>query len=287
MVSDGREYEQFVKNLQQALLDSEDLIKQKNIKIETNKKLKDNCGIEREFDLYWEYELAGVTYKTVIECKDYQSRVSIEKIDALIGKIRDLPDLRAVFATKTGYQSGAKTKAVRNKIDLLIFREESDEDWQDDQGNSFVKNITIDMNMRFPARIISFSPKFDANWVEENTDIDISKPFSVNMRNDLVTIEDNDKDEKYTVLQLQERLGAFRRGQSGEFAHEQEFDDAYLYCEKLKLKLKAYTIRYSISLPSSWPINIDLSKELVGVVEYLHKGTKTAVFPDKVIKDWH
>jgi hypothetical protein len=36
------------------MLDSEDLIKQKNVKIETNKKLTDNCGVEREFDLYWE-----------------------------------------------------------------------------------------------------------------------------------------------------------------------------------------------------------------------------------------
>lgn len=287
MANDGSEYEQFVKNLQQALLDSEDLIKQNNVKIETNKKLKDNCGVEREFDLYWEYELAGVTYKTVIECKDYQSRVSIEKIDALIGKVRDLPDLKAVFATKTGYQSGAKTKAKFNKIDLLIVREESDEDWQDDEGNPFIKKIAINMELVSAARAISFSPEIDGNWVKENTDIDVSKPFNLNMRNDRITIEDNDKGDKYTILHLEERLGASHRGQSGEFTHEQKFDDAYIYCEDLKLKLRAYTIRYSVSLPINMPINIDYSKELVGVIEYLHKGTKTAVFSDKVIKDWH
>lgn len=60
---------------------------QKNIEIERNKKIKDNYGIVREFDLYWEYELAGVIYKTIIECKDYASRVSIDKIDAFIGKL--------------------------------------------------------------------------------------------------------------------------------------------------------------------------------------------------------
>lgn len=287
MANDGKDYEQFVKSLQQALLDSEDLIKQKNVQIETNKKITDNCGVEREFDLYWEYELAGVTYKTVIECKDYQSKVSLEKIDALIGKIRDLPDLKAVFATKTGYQSGAKAKAEFNKIDLLIVREESDEDWQDKEGNPFIKEIAINMELVSAARTISFSPEIDGNWAKENTDLDLSNPFNLNMRNDLIKIEDCDKGEKYTILQLEERLGATHRGESGEFEKEKKFDDAFIYCDGLKLKLKGYKIRYSVSLPITMPINIDYSKELVGVIEYLHKGTKTAVFTDRIEKGWH
>ena len=68
-MSNGKDYEEFVKTLQQALLYSELIGSSKNIEIESNKKITDNNGIEREFDLYWEYELAGVTYKTVIECK--------------------------------------------------------------------------------------------------------------------------------------------------------------------------------------------------------------------------
>ena len=286
MANDGKDYEQFVKSLQQALLDSEDLIKQKNVKVEANKKLIDNCGTKREFDLYWEYELAGVIYKTVIECKDYQSRVSIEKIDALIGKTRDLPDLKAVFATKTGYQSGAKTKAEFNKIDLLVVREESDDDWQDEDGNPFIKKIAINMELVSAARTISFSPEIDGNWAKENTNLDLDKPFNLNMRNDLILIEDIKKDEKYTILQLEERLGTSHRGESGEFTHKQEFSDAYIYCDDLRLKLRSYVVRYSVSLPIKMPINIDYSKELVGVIEYLHKGTKTAIFSDKIIKDW-
>lgn len=287
MANDGKGYEQFVKDLQQALLDSEDLIKQKNVKIEANKKILDNCGVEREFDLYWEYELAGVTYKTVIECKDYESRVSLEKIDALIGKTRDLPDLKAVFATKTGYQSGAKTKAEFNKIDLLVVRKESDEDWQDGHGNPLIKEIAINMELVSAARTISFSPEIDGNWAKENTDLDLSKPFNLNMRNDLITIEDNEKGEKYTILQLEEMLGGSHPGESGEFEKDRKFNDAFIYCDGLKLKLRGYKIRYSVSLPIKMPINIDYSKELVGVIEYLHKGTKTAVFSDRIVKDWH
>ena len=34
-----------------------------------------SCGIERQFDIYWEYELGGLTYKTAIECKDYRKSI--------------------------------------------------------------------------------------------------------------------------------------------------------------------------------------------------------------------
>lgn len=54
-MSDGKAYEVFVQNLQQAMLDSERFSDQKTIKIERNKKIEDNFGIVREFDLYWEY----------------------------------------------------------------------------------------------------------------------------------------------------------------------------------------------------------------------------------------
>lgn len=116
MSNNGREYEEFVASLQKALFESEQWTELRNIQIEQNKKIKDNFGILREFDLYWEYELAGITYKTVIECKDYASKVSIEKIDALLGKIRDIPDLKPIFATKTGYSPVQKPKHIIIKL---------------------------------------------------------------------------------------------------------------------------------------------------------------------------
>jgi hypothetical protein len=286
VANDGKDYEQFVKDLQQGLLDSEDFIKQKNICIETNKMITDNCGIKREFDLYWEYELAGITYKTVIECKDYASKVSVEKIDALIGKTRDIPDLKAIFATKTGYQSGAKTKAEHNKIDLLIVRVQGDQDWEDSDGNPYIKEIAIKMELISAARTLAFAPLIDGDWARENTDLDLDKPFNLNMRNDLIIIEDLDKDEKYSILELEERLGSIHHGESGEFTKVEEFKDAFIYCEDTKLKLRGYKMTYSISLPIQMPINIDYSKELVGVIEYLHKGTKTAIFTDGKSREW-
>lgn len=286
MTNDGRSYEQFVKRLQQALLDSEDIFKQKNILVEANKRLVDGCGVKREFDLYWEYELGGIIYKTVIECKDYSSPVSIEKIDALIGKTHDLPELKAVFATKTGYQSGAKTKALKNNVDLLVVREQCDEDWYDSDGTPYLKTIDINIVAKSAARTTSFRPVIDGNWMKENTDIDISKPLNFSNRNDKVMIEDIANGDTYSILQLEGRLSAEHFDEYGTFTKVKEFEDAYIYIDGMKMRLKLFTIEYVIATPISLPILIDYSKELLGVIEYLGRGSKTAVFKDKIVKDW-
>ena len=285
MHNDGKEYEKFVASLQQALLNAENITTQKNIQIELNKKIIDNCGIEREFDLYWEYELGGLIYKTVIECKDYNSNIAVEKIDALIGKTRDIPDLRAVFATKKGYQSGSKKKAQQNKIDLLVIREQNDSDWEDKYGNPFIKSIHINMRINMPAIITKFEPVIDAEWVEDNTEIDVTKPFSLSGINNEIFIEDLDKNEKYTLHNLASKLAPLGGQEFGNFKDSVKFSNAFIYHKDLKLKIRAYNIEYSISKPFNNPMVIDFSKELVGVIEYLQRGTKKSIFRKGIIKE--
>lgn len=283
--NDGRDYEQFVANLQQALLDAENITNQTNVIIEQNKKIIDSCGIEREFDLYWEYTFAGLTYKTIIECKDYNSNISIEKIDALIGKIRDIPDLRAVFATKKGYQSGAKKKAEQNKVDLLIIREQNDSDWQDKNGNPLLKIINIAMHVNMPAQITKFEPKINANWVKENTDIDISKPLIMSGLNNEIFIEDISKNEKYSLFDLSNKLTTLGSQEFGTFSKNEKFDNAFIYYKDIKLKIDSYLCEYSIAKPYKTSIEKDFSKELIGVIEYLQQGTKKSIFKEGIIKE--
>lgn len=284
MANTGKEYELFVAKLQQALLNAETITTQKNIQVEVDKKITDNCGIERQFDIYWEYELSGITYKTVIECKDYNSNVSVEKIDALIGKIRDIPDLKAVFATKKGYQSGAKAKADQNKIDLLIVREQNDTDWTDEDGTPLIKKICINMHLCRPAHIHKFEPVIDGEWVKENTAIDTTKPISLSGLNNEIFIENIDSGETYSLHELASRLAPLESKEYGVFEKVEKFNNVFIYHKDLRLKLAGYKIEYSISKPINEPIEIDFSKELIGIVEYLQKGTKKSIFRDGVIK---
>ena len=285
MAKMGSEYEQFVQKLQQALLDSESFAEQHNITVERNKKIIDNIGIEREFDLYWEYELAGITYKTIIECKDYSSRISIEKIDALIGKLHDLPDIKPVFATKIGYQSGAEIKARQNKIDLLIVREQNNNDWQDENGDPLVKQIEINIHALSPARITKFQPFIDRDWVIQNTNIDVSKPLNFGANNNEIFIDNRISGERYSLYDLASRLD-FINNQYGNFTDKEEFEDAYIQYDTICFKLRAYQVDYELLPPQIHTLTIDYAKELIGVIEYLHQGKITAVFKDRIIKEW-
>jgi len=285
MHNNGKEYEQFVADFQQALLDSEKFIAQNNIKIELNKKIEDNCGNEREFDLYWEYELGGIVYKTVIECKDYNSNISVEKIDALIGKIKDIPDLKAVFATKKGYQRGAQKKAQQNRIDLLIVREQNDKDWEDAEGNPYLKEIHINMEFKLPAVITTFEPLIDRNWVQQNTEIDTSKPIEFSELNNAIFIDDLDNDKKYSIHELESQLSHSHNENFGKFTKEEKFNNAFLCYGEMKLKLHSYKIEYLIGKSFQQPMLIDFSKELIGVIEYLHKGIKKTIFREGVIRE--
>ena len=69
MVNTGTEYEQFVQNLMQAILDSENQGGQKNIKVRHNEKIADIFGIERQFDVLWEYELGGMFIIQLLNAK--------------------------------------------------------------------------------------------------------------------------------------------------------------------------------------------------------------------------
>ncbi|MCP3921960.1 MAG: restriction endonuclease [Desulfobacterales bacterium] len=278
MKNTGKKYEVFVANLQKALIHSEKISEQKNIKIELNKKITDNCGLEREFDIYWEYEFAGITYKTVIECKDYNSKISVEKIDSLIGKIRDIPDLKPIFATKMGYQSGAKSKASSNKIELLIVREQNETDWVDENGNPYIKIINIDMTYLLPARITNFIPIIDEDWTMKNTDVDISKKLNLTDSTDKIIIEDLVENKKYSIFDMENELTKDSKGKKGNFEKEKEFKNAFIYCGNQNFKLNSYKFEYTIDGKIEQPIKIDFSKELIGVIEYFQKGVKKSIY---------
>ena len=280
----GSEYEAFVARLVQAILDAEEFVDGKNIAVEKNKIIEDTCGVRREFDVYWEYGLGDFAYKTVIECKDYNSTVSIDKIDALVGKARDMPDLKLAFATRKGYQRGAQRKAKKNGINLLIVREQNDSDWQLEDGTPLIKKLVIDLHVQVPPRILNFEPIIDGNWVTEHTDIDTNKPFNFVDQTDQIFIEDVKASKRFSLKDIEDQLQPQGDSEHGNFEVTEQFEDAYLLNRDLKVKLRGYKAEYGIAPPIRQPIEIDYSNELIGVVEYLEKGTKKKIFGSKIVE---
>lgn len=111
----SRDYERITAMIQEAFKDHE------LTKIHRNKKIYDRDGIEREFDVYIEAIANGYSVNIAIECKMYKKRkVSIDKIDSFLKKCSDFPEInKMAFVSFSGYQKGAKEKALLNGVKLF------------------------------------------------------------------------------------------------------------------------------------------------------------------------
>lgn len=276
MKNTGKDYEEFVQSLYQAIIRSEfiGITDHKNINVEINKFISDKNGIERQFDIYWEYTLADITYKTVIECKDYKSKVSIDRIDSFIGKLSDIPGLRGLFASRNGYQSGAHIKAQQHNIELLIIREQNASDWKNEDGVPLLKAVNFNATAILPAHIVGFEMQLPkgANPIEN------MGGFS-----NEITIQHNDTGKKYTIQDLSGILLKEHNDQYGKFEKEEKFLGKVITPNDV-IPIVGYKVQYEILKPSTESWTLDFGEKLIGVVEYLHKGTKSLVFDDTIKK---
>lgn len=107
LVNSGKELEDLVRLIQETLKDP------KNTIIYSNAKVKNNSGTKREIDILIETEINNFNLKIAIECKDYKTPISVEKIEAFKGKCDRIPDInKKVFVSTHGYQKDA-VKAAR------------------------------------------------------------------------------------------------------------------------------------------------------------------------------
>lgn len=288
----GKEYEEFIGAIQQSLLNAEGMSHLKNILVEVNKKIEDRNGILRQFDVYWEFNYGGYDYKTVIECKDYASTVTIDKIDAFIGKTQDIPGLRLIYATKTGYQSGTKKKAEQYKIDLLIIREGIDDDWTTPDGTPLVKSINLNIIAQSPPKITSFYPFIDSSWLKSQSGLnieDINNNFN-NILNNEVFISNQVTGIRYSLYDLANSLAdKIPDIKYGNGTYSETLSNSYLESAngELKIKIIGYKLNYQYSEPTVSTSVIDYSKELLGIVQNYSSGNKQMIFKDGQVKWFH
>ena len=126
MKNTGKEYELVVQKVFQSILDQKFV---KNITVQHDITLQGK-STTHQIDVYWEFSDGISTYATIVQAKDYNSRVSQDKLLTFKGVIDDLPNHpKGIFVTKTGYQKGAKAYAEANGILLYELRQPTDEDW--------------------------------------------------------------------------------------------------------------------------------------------------------------
>lgn len=283
MVNTGKKYEEFVQNLVRALLHADKVLGQKNILVERRKIIKDRNGIDREIDVYWEFEFAGVVYKTAIECKDYKRQISIEKIDALIGKIEDIPGMRGVFATTKGYQKGAKTKAKKYNIELLVVREIKDTDFVDKNGNPLISKISMNIvALPFPV-VTNLEVQLDKQYIEDHHITSYSKERAC-FDAQLTYIEQ--ENTKETLAKILEDFLKKQAKDPGTYTDTISFTNAFIIYENgVKLKIKKLVVNYYVSQPVHTKTDIDFKNIYAGVIEYLNNGKKTWIRKNGIIEE--
>lgn len=155
--------------------------------VQHNKKLIGHSGCEHQIDVYWEYEKDGVDHHVAIECKNYNKRISKEKVCAFNGVLIDLDNVEGIMVSKKGYQKGAKTYANHYGISLKELREPGERE-------SIIGEIEIHNHIQKWSTLY----KVDEKWAEEHN---INIP-EYKRRLDLISFNHNHKWSNSTHIPL-------------------------------------------------------------------------------------
>lgn len=284
----GLSYEIFVQKLQQSIINSENSLGIKQVLIEHNKIITDIHGNKRQFDLYWEFEFAGNIYKTIIECKDYSSPITIDKIDAFIGKTQDIQNITLIYATKTGYQSGAKKKAQAHNIRLLIVKEAEDQDWINNDGTPLINKIKLEITAITSPHIYTIQPTLDKTFIEtKNINIDTMTQILSRQLNIDLYIRYATDNKIISFFDLANELPSrIKNMQYGKNSYEEEHPDFYLEvpAENFSVKMQKYKINYQFNEPRTSYSMIDISNQLLGIIKDVTNNNQFMIFRDGTIK---
>jgi len=105
----------------------------------------------RQFDVTIKFRKGLYGHLTVVECKDTERPVPVEKIDAFVTKASDVHANVAVIASTAGFQSGAIETAKRHNINLIQITPSTDIDvaafgaeWGDPTDTLHIKEVSLE-----------------------------------------------------------------------------------------------------------------------------------------------
>ena len=100
----GLPYELVVQSIFQEILDQDGAC---TIRVEHDVELQGRTTTH-QIDVLWRFEIGGIRYLTLVQAKDWDSRIKKEHVLAFRGVLDDIPGQpRGVLITRTGFQSGA------------------------------------------------------------------------------------------------------------------------------------------------------------------------------------
>ena len=117
----SRDYELLIQAIFQQILDQDRV---PNIRVEHDV-VKQGVKAKHQIDVYWEFELGGIIYPTVVQGKNWAKPVDQGEILKFESVLNDLPGQpRGVIVTARGYQEGALKLAKSCGIQIYELKQD-------------------------------------------------------------------------------------------------------------------------------------------------------------------
>lgn len=136
-----RDYELLAQAVYQGILSEAGV---ENVVVEHNVLVRGRSGVQHQCDVYWQFRQAGILHAVAIECKNYDSSVTIGRVRDFFGVLHDLGSTRGTIVTRKGFQRGAKAFADYYNIDLKLLRPPADGDWE-----GRIRNVRTKVRLRW------------------------------------------------------------------------------------------------------------------------------------------
>ncbi|MFA9462518.1 restriction endonuclease [Thiohalorhabdus methylotrophus] len=157
-------------------------------KVEKNVYVQGHDG-KREVDVLVTGSIGPVEVVTIVECKDYNKKVTVTEFDALSSKMQDIKAHKAVLVARKGFSNTAQKKAKRLGIDLCTAHAARTYKWPVKLDIPIVIEEVelLGLSMMFGMHLEE-GGKFEKNALVN--DIDISELFKGKWNNNEIELED-------------------------------------------------------------------------------------------------
>ena len=241
MINENTEYELLAKEIYQTINADEGF---KHIDVQHNVKLVGKSGCKHQIDVYWEFENMGETHKVAIECKNFSTEVSVGRVRDFFGVIHDIGDVKGVFVTKVGYQSGAVKFAEHYNISLKEMRPPEDQDW-----NGRARDLVVNIN-KIELQNVHPNPDLDIEWLEKNTSYKEGDRINIHALNNDLLLKDSQGNLIKTIRDLESELPHDWKNEK-ERKHKFKFDEDTFFELPNGDQFKILGIMYTYDVTSS------------------------------------
>ncbi len=235
------------------------------IELTQNKKIVGDSGVEHQIDVYWEFVFNSKRYKCIFECKNYENKISKDKIATLDSISHDIQNSIPIIVSTKGFQSGAQAYAKARGVTPFICRELYDEDW-----HNRVKTFEI--------HLIVNNPIINISVISHDENCDNMRLTNIMM----AVIHDYDKGIETSVCDFAKAIIKPDGIDTQKTIH---FNNAFLFYEPEDIKVKVSDLLISIKYDKSEEvITIDGDDYIQGLLFDVLNNQRAIIYNNGRIK---